>query len=120
MAKSSVPEAASNPATELLAVLRRGLRTIVIVTAVVSGLVVFGVLRSPPMFEAEASLLVRLGREYIYRPEVGPNENPRTPSLSEMVNSEVEILSSRDLAEQVVKELGVQKLYPDVLADEPD
>ena len=112
--------AGANPARELVAALWRGKRTILLVWALVSGAVALGVLCAPPLFEAEASLIVRLGREYVYRPETGRPETARMPSLAEMVNSEVEILSGRGLAEQVVRELGVARLYPALLEDEPD
>ena len=106
---------AANPAREFLAILARGKRVMLAVFLAVSGLVTWGALRELPLYEAESSLMVRIGREYVYRPEVGRTEiASRTPSLSEMVNSEVEILSSRDLAEQVVRELGVERLYPDI------
>jgi len=105
-----------NPARELLAILARGKWTVLVAFLVVTGLVTWGTLREKPLFEAESSLMVRIGREYVYRPEVGRTETARTPSLSEMVNSEVEILSSRDLAELVVGDIGVERLYPDILA----
>lgn len=109
-----------NPARELFAILGRGKWVFLAVFLGVTGAVVWATLRTLPVYEAEASLLVRIGREYVYRPEVGKSESGRTPSLSEMVNSEVEILSSRDLAEQVVRELSVAKLYPKVLEVQSD
>lgn len=109
-----------NPARELLAILYRGKWTILAIFLLVTGLVYWGTKRTLPLYQAESSLLVRIGREYVYRPEVGRTESSRMPSLSEMVNSEVEILSSRDLAEQVVRELGASRLYPKILELEPD
>ena len=79
-----------------------------------TGVVAVGAMLTPFAYKAESSLLVRMGREYIYRSEVGRQEAARTPSLSEIVNSEVEILASRDLAELVVAQLGVERLYPDL------
>ncbi len=112
---------AGNPAAELAAILRRRKGTIFFVFVVVTAVVAIGAFNIPPAYTAESSLMVRIGREYIYRSEVGRGtEAARMPSLSEMVNSEVEILSSHDLAEQVVKELGVELLYPDLLELEPD
>lgn len=109
-----------NLTRELLAVLARGKWTILSVFLLVTGIVTLGVLNTPPQFEAMASLMVRMGREYVYRSEVGRADQARTPSISEMVNSEVEILSSGDLAKQVVRELGVEKLYPEILEVEAD
>jgi uncharacterized protein involved in exopolysaccharide biosynthesis len=111
------PETAPvNPALEFAALVGRRKGTILGVFVLVTAVVAVAAVRTPPVFEAVSSLLVRMGREYVYRPEVGRAETARTPSLSEIVNSEVEILASRDLAELVVVALGVEKLYPDLLA----
>lgn len=109
-----------NPARELLAILYRGKWTVLCVFLLVTGLVFWGTQRQKPVFEAESSLIVRIGREYVYRPDGARSETSRTPSLSEMVNSEVEILSSRDLAEVVVRSIGIEQLYPEILELEPD
>jgi len=114
------PVESENPARELVAILARGKWTVLVVFLVVAGLATWGVLGEQPLFEAESSLMVRIGREYVYRPEVGRTETARIPSLSEMVNSEVEILSSRDLAELVVGDIGVERLYPDLVELVPD
>jgi uncharacterized protein involved in exopolysaccharide biosynthesis len=108
------PPEPESPAREIVAILARGKWIVLVVFLGVTGLATWATLSEAPLFEAESSLMVRIGREYIYRPEVGRTETTRTPSLAEMVNSEVEILSSRDLAEQVVRELGHEKLYPEL------
>jgi uncharacterized protein involved in exopolysaccharide biosynthesis len=114
------PPEQENPAREFLRILLRGWLTILLVFALVTGVVAYGAVKTPPMYKAESSLLVRIGREYIYRSEVGRTDAARGPSLSEMVNSEVEILSSRDLADQVVTEIGYQNLYPELVELEAD
>ena len=119
---TEVREAApgTNPVVEFAAILQRRKGTLVLVFLLVTAVVAYVAKTTPLLFEAQSSLMVRIGREYVYRPEVGRNETARTPSLSEMVNSEVEILNSHDLAQQVVQELGVETLYPGVLELEPD
>src|SRR5262245_26822589 len=107
-------------ARALLAPLRRDWRASLALFVLVTGAVSVGVLRSPPLYEAEASLMVRVGREYAYRPEADQAESGRMPSLAEMVHSEVEILSSADLAEQVVRALGLARLAPEIVEREPD
>jgi uncharacterized protein involved in exopolysaccharide biosynthesis len=120
-APDEVPRAArAAPARGLPALLWRGKLTLALVFLLVTGVVAFEALGTPPLFAAEASLVVRVGREYAYRPETGGNDSVRMPSLSEMVNSEVEILTSRDLAEQVVRQLGVAALFPELVELEPD
>jgi len=107
-------------ALEIVHILRRRRATFFVVFLIVTSAATVGALSTPVTYKAESSLLVRMGREYVYRPEVGRTESARTPSLSEIVNSEVEILASRDLAELVVGELGVERLYPELEGPGPD
>ena len=65
-------------------------------------------------YTAEASLLLRLGREYMYTPEVG-DANGRTPlayDREQTIQSETRILLSRDVLETAVDKLGVAYVYP--------
>src|SRR5688572_22058989 len=103
-APPAAPEPAAGPS--LAAMLRRGLPTIAVVCLLVTGVAAVVILIAPERYESEARLMVRMGREYVFRPEAGGSESSRAPSLSEMVNSEVEILSSRELAEEVIGEMG--------------
>jgi uncharacterized protein involved in exopolysaccharide biosynthesis len=67
----------------------------------------------PATYEAQASLLVRFGREYMYRSET-PDKSGPTRSIGEQaaMNNEVQILTNRDLIKQVISAVGVEKLYP--------
>jgi uncharacterized protein involved in exopolysaccharide biosynthesis len=72
----------------------------------------------PPVYVARAVLLIRFGREYIYRSEVG-NQPPVVSYNPEgVINSEITILTSRDLIEKVITALKVENIYPD-LANNP-
>jgi uncharacterized protein involved in exopolysaccharide biosynthesis len=66
-----------------------------------------------PYYEATTRLLVKTGREFQTRSD--PNQPiasvPSTTKL-EIVNSEIQIMTSRDLAEGVVNRIGAQRLYP--------
>lgn len=68
-----------------------------------------------PVFEAESSILVKLGREYLNRPEVGGNAPVMSLSQQEMTNSEIEILKNRDLIEKVITTLKLENVYPGLL-----
>jgi len=74
----------------------------------------------PPTYEAKSSLLVKFGREYVTRPEVG-NAQSFLLSLNqeEVVNSEIQILSSRELIEKVLATLKVETVYPDLVKSPP-
>ncbi len=73
----------------------------------------------PPVFEARSTLLVKFGREYVYRPEVGERVFQINPSQEEMVNSEVRILTDRQLLAKVVKAVGVEQVYPELVKSYP-
>jgi uncharacterized protein involved in exopolysaccharide biosynthesis len=76
----------------------------------------------PPVYEAQSLLLVKYGREYMYRPEVGDRDTV-AQSLNRdrqtaQINTELQILSSQDLIEEVVGKVGVNRLYPKI-SDQP-
>ena len=70
-----------------------------------------------PIYEAKAQLLVKIGREDVYMPTL-PGGGPTKPIIStnrtEQVNSEMEILRSRFLAEKVIQFLGPTVIYKDL------
>lgn len=65
-------------------------------------------------YTSEAALLLRLGREYIYTPEVGDAQGgaPMAYDREQTLMAEARILSSRDIKERVIDKLGVAKIYP--------
>lgn len=66
-----------------------------------------------PLYQSEAKLLVRVGRENVYKPDVGDDPSQIiTSSSEEVLNSEASILTSRDLLSHVLKTIGVAKVYP--------
>ena len=69
-----------------------------------------------PVYEAKSSLLVKFGREYIYRSEVGEEKSPAILiSPEETINAEINILTSRDLIEKVITTLKIENIYPELL-----
>jgi uncharacterized protein involved in exopolysaccharide biosynthesis len=71
-----------------------------------------------PYYEATTRLLVKTGREFQTRSD--PNQPVvAVPSSTkqEIVNSEIQILTSRDLAQAVINRIGTDKLYPGATAD---
>jgi polysaccharide biosynthesis protein PslE len=73
----------------------------------------------PPVYEAKSSLLVKFGREYIYRPEVGDKSPMISINHDETINSEINILTSRDLIEKVITTLKVENIYPELVESPP-
>jgi uncharacterized protein involved in exopolysaccharide biosynthesis len=74
-----------------------------------------GTLLVSPVYESTASLLLKFGREYVYRPEVGDRSTniPRTEMVG-IINAEIQILTSKDLVDRVLSDIGIRNLYPDL------
>jgi uncharacterized protein involved in exopolysaccharide biosynthesis len=79
--------------------------------------VTIGSFMATPTYEATVQLLVKVGRENIYVPTLPASGTPN-PIISgnreEQLNSEIEILKSRSLAESVVDALGPTVVYEDL------
>jgi len=73
-----------------------------------------GTMMMDPTYESDANLLIKYGREYVYRPEVGDKVSQPKTDLTGIVNAETQIITSQDLMEQVVRTVGVQNMYPDI------
>lgn len=98
---------------DLVAVLFR--RKFIIAIAIIVATSVAALTSSfrPVTYQAEATLILKFGREYIYRPEVGDTSNRFVPfNVEEAINGEVQILNSRDLKNLVIEEVGLGKLAP--------
>jgi len=69
-----------------------------------------------PKYEAIGTLVVRLGSEYVYQPEIGAgSNNPASPipfDRDQIYKAEVAILGSHDLHQEVVETVGIDRMYP--------
>lgn len=99
---------------DILYVLFRRKRTIVVFFLAFVLAVAAVISLWPYAYEAHSSLLVRLGRENINLPAVGQG-GPQVVTMGlrkEDINTEIEMLRSRVIAERVLKKLGVERLHP--------
>jgi uncharacterized protein involved in exopolysaccharide biosynthesis len=91
------------------------IRIIAIFVTVVA-VVTVGVLTSKPVYEAKSILLVKPWKEDAPRPGMGESNGGNTAYLSlsqeELVNTEIQILTGRDLAEKVIGTLKMNTIYP--------
>jgi uncharacterized protein involved in exopolysaccharide biosynthesis len=98
---------------ELLSILFKEKLKLFLVFIVLCALVIGYSFSLTPYYEATTRLLVKTGPEFQTRSD--PNQPiagvPSTTKL-EIVNSEIQILTSRDLIEGVVNKIGAEKLYP--------
>lgn len=95
---------------EILFKHKRMIASVLVISGLVAALVS---LATPRKYEADATLLINTGREYVYRSEFSESTYPVSRyRLVEVVNSEIQILNSRDLKEQVINTIGMKNLYP--------
>lgn len=87
----------------------------VFLTIVLAGLIFAFMLKT--LYPAQASLLVRLGQEYVYEPRAGDAARGAAPESDQVLQAEVEILSSAQLKEQVIDKLTLARLYPKLAKD---
>jgi uncharacterized protein involved in exopolysaccharide biosynthesis len=70
-----------------------------------------------PVYESESLLLVKLGREYVYTPEVGDRAASASVNAAretaQLIN-ELQIIQSQDLIQDVLTTVGVNVLYPKI------
>ena len=81
--------------------------------------VIAGTFIMTPVYEAYSSILVKIGREHIYRPEIGTGNPAISIDWEATVNSEIQIATSHDLMQLVIEAIGVEKLYPDLEESPP-
>jgi len=88
-----------------------------ILTAFLSTVIVvtIGSFLVTPMYEAESSLMIKFGREYSYSPEVGEARNTISFGQAEIINSEIQILTSKEIVERVISTLGIENIYPQLI-----
>src|SRR6185437_1506130 len=66
-----------------------------------------------PYYDANGRLLVKTGREFQIRSDpTQPVASVPSTTKQEIINSEIQILTSRDLIAAVVNRIGADKLYP--------
>lgn len=88
----------------------RGLMLVVFLVVLALGLGFAVTLKT--VYPAQSSLLVRLGPEYVYQPRVGDAARGAIPETDQVIQSEVEILSSAQVRQQVIDRVGLARLFP--------
>ncbi len=68
-----------------------------------------------PGYEAEISLLVKVGREHLFTSEANDGMPRLAMGIQAIVGPELTILASKDLRQRVLEEIGVNQIYPDLL-----
>ncbi len=94
-------------------------RGTLLLTFLVPFLVAVGLALVPrTTYEAEARLLVLIGSEYVFRPEIGTAGAGMALDPESIVKSEVEILRSWSLKERILRRMGVKAVFPDLYEED--
>ncbi len=94
-------------------------RMLIVFFSVLLSVAVFTFLQAP-VFEAKSTILIKYGREYMSQSEVGDSPPVRTVDEEAVINSEIQILKSRDLAQKVIETVKLKNMYPGLLKDHPE
>lgn len=107
-------------ASELVNIIFKRIVIVVSVLVATVALVVVAVCLIPPTYNAQSTVIVKMGREYLSRPEVGDKSTVMAMSQDAIVNTELQILSSRELIEKVIAAMKVENIYPDIARNPPE
>lgn len=102
---------------ELLTVIFKHQKKILAVFGTTVILVTLVNLLLPPTYVADSSIMVKFGREYVYNPEIGDTKSVNSilsMGQTEIINSEIEIIKSRDLFGKTILSLGLENIYPEL------
>jgi uncharacterized protein involved in exopolysaccharide biosynthesis len=112
--KEVLPYPLGSPRDILTALFRQKNKIILLFIATVVGAAGW-VYSQPTLYDAHATLVLKFGREHIFRPEVGKVDQIVRYDERAAVESERKIIQSKDLARRVVQGMGVENLYPELL-----
>src|SRR6185369_15947736 len=89
---------------------------IIIIFLTITTVVVTGTLLSEPVYVAKSSFLVKPWKEDGSRPGMNTSNAGSNLMLSqdELVNTEIQILTGRELAEKVINTMKLENIYPDI------
>jgi uncharacterized protein involved in exopolysaccharide biosynthesis len=97
---------------DIIALLWRERLLMLAVLIVVALLGVAAASRLKTVYPAHSSLLVRLSSEYVYNPRVGDAARGAVPEIGQVMQSEIEILSSPVIKARVIHDIGLARLFP--------
>ncbi|GJL56960.1 MAG: hypothetical protein NPIRA02_40920 [Nitrospirales bacterium] len=98
----------------LTALFKHKIKIIVVFTALCLGIASW-VYISKTLYEARTTIVLKFGREHIFRPEVGKVDQIVQFNQRAAIESEAKIIQSRDLLRRIVKAMGVDFIYPELL-----
>lgn len=111
-AKSKTIVFAQMDLRDIVSLLLREVLVMAIVFAIVFAIGVAAAFKMPSTYTANASLLMQLNKDYVYRPLAGDAANGAIATIDQVVESEVEILNSTELKRRVIARVGYRTVLP--------
>jgi uncharacterized protein involved in exopolysaccharide biosynthesis len=102
---------------DILRIIRRHYRLMFVIVAVCLLVAIIVTLVTRSVYQSDAVIVVKFGREFVYRSEVGEASSqpiPTSASTEELLNTLVQLLQSRDIAVATLSAVGSEKLYPEL------
>ena len=103
---------------EILHILFKHKRKILMTFAIVMSLVLIVSILATPIYQSSASLLVKAGREYRAKPEIGDGPDQMVVDREQIINSEIEMILNKEVISQVIKSIGLTNIYPQFSAEQ--
>lgn len=112
--KEVLPYPLGSPRDIMTALFRQKYKISLIFTVILIGAAGW-IYSLPIIYDAHATIVLKFGREHIFRPEVGEIDQIVRYDETALVESERKLIESMDLARSVVQTMGVENLYPEIL-----
>ncbi len=109
---------------DLICLLKRHRQGMLIVFLVTVLLITLWTFFQTPLYEVNSRVMIKYGREYVYRPvdllQKGDVQPMLTFNRDEIINTELQIFESSELISAVINRLGIDKIYPKIAKKESD
>ncbi|MRR05846.1 MAG: lipopolysaccharide biosynthesis protein [Deltaproteobacteria bacterium] len=116
---SKAPSDHKDNVRDLLTVFFKHRAKILTIFSIVVAMVTVSTFLASPVYEASSSLLVKFGREYMNQSQVGSSQPMISVNHEAIINSEIQILKSPDLAKRVIETIKLSQMYPDLAKNPP-
>lgn len=112
--KELLPYPFGSPRDILTALFRQKIKILIVFMAIFLA-VGWWVYSKETLYDAKATIILKFGREHIFRPEIGDVAQIVRFNESAAIEAERKILESKQLIRQVVEVIGVQNIYPKLM-----
>jgi len=102
---------------DVLTILFKRKMTIIVVFISIVAVAVGVTFLQKPVFETKSTLLVKMLKDDTARPGMGTGDDRLSLTLSqdELINTEIQILTGRELAEKVITAVQMENMYPNLV-----